>query len=43
LTNLQGEIDKETQSLKNEGAKELARIEQSGGLYRQLVGAFNFS
>jgi len=43
LTNLQGEIDKETQSLKNEGAKELARIEQGGGLYRQLVGAFNFS
>jgi hypothetical protein len=43
LTNLQGEIDKETQKLKNEGAKEVAKIQQEGGLYTALVGAFNFS
>jgi hypothetical protein len=43
LTNLQGEIDKETQVLKNQGAKDIAKIEQGGGLYRQLVGAFSFS
>jgi len=43
LTNLQGEIDKETQKLKNEGAKEVAKLQQEGGLYTALVGAFNFS
>jgi hypothetical protein len=43
LTNLQGEIDKETQKLKNEGGKEIAKIQQEGGLYTALVGAFNFS
>jgi hypothetical protein len=43
LTNLQGEIDKETQSLKNEGTKELAKISAQGDIYKQLVGAFSFS
>ena len=42
LTNLQGEIDKETQKLKNEGSKELAKIQSQGALYNSLVGAFNF-
>jgi len=43
LTNLQGEIDKETQKLKNEGSREVARITKEGDIYSQLVGAFNFS
>jgi len=43
LTNLQGEIDKETQKLKNEGAKELAKVSAQGDIYKQLVGAFSFS
>lgn len=43
LTNLQGEIDKETQKLKNEGAKEVQKIQEQGGLYRALVGSFSFS
>jgi hypothetical protein len=43
LTNLQGEIDKETQTLKNEGTKQLAKISAQGDIYKQLVGAFNFS
>ena len=43
LTNLQGEIDKETQKLKNEGSKEVARISKEGDIYQSLVGAFNFS
>lgn len=43
LTNLQGEIDKETQKLKNEGSKELANIQRQGSLLNSLVGAFNFS
>tara|TARA_R100000353_G_scaffold175216_1_gene144995 strand:+ start:621 stop:1577 length:957 start_codon:yes stop_codon:yes gene_type:complete len=42
LTNLQGEIDKETQKLKNEGAKDIARITKSGDMYKSLIGAFNF-
>lgn len=42
LTNLQGEIDKETQKLKNEGTKELAKIQSQGALYNSLVGSFNF-
>lgn len=42
LTNLQGQIDKEVQTLKNEGTKEIAKIQQEGGLYTALVGAFNF-
>jgi hypothetical protein len=43
LTNLQGEIDKETQKLKNEGAKDIAKISAQGDIYKQLVGAFSFS
>ena len=42
LTNLQGEIDKETQKIKNEGAKEIAKIQQEGSIYGQLLGGFNF-
>jgi hypothetical protein len=40
LTNLQGEIDKETQSLKNEGTKQIAKIGAAGGLYSNLVSGF---
>lgn len=43
LTNLQGEIDKETQKLKNESSKDLARIQAQGSLYNTLVGSFSFS
>jgi len=43
LTNIQGEIDKETQKLKYEGSREIARITKEGDIYGQLVGAFNFS
>jgi hypothetical protein len=42
LTNLQGNIDKETQKLKNEGAKEVAKLQKEGGIYTSLIGAFNF-
>lgn len=42
LTNLQGEIDKQTQKLKNEGQKEIENIKQASGIYQTLVGAFNF-
>lgn len=42
LTNLQGEIDKETQKLKTEGSKELAKIQSQGSLYNTLVGSFSF-
>ena len=40
LTNLQGEIDKETQSLKNEGSKQVAKIGAAGSLYSNLVSGF---
>jgi hypothetical protein len=40
LTNLQGEIDKETQKLKNEGAKEVSKIGAAGSLYSNLVSGF---
>jgi hypothetical protein len=40
LTNLQGEIDKETQKLKNEGAKEVTKIGAAGSLYSNLVSGF---
>ena len=40
LTNLQGTIDKETQKLKNEGAKEVAKIGAAGSLYSNLVSGF---
>ena len=42
LTNLQGTIDKEIQSLKNEGGKEITRIGKEGDIYAGLVGGFNF-
>lgn len=42
LTNLQGEIDKETQKLKNEGSAAVAKIQSQGNIYQQLVGAFSF-
>ena len=42
LTNLQGDIDKETQKLKNEGGREIARIGKEGDIYQSVVGAFNF-
>jgi hypothetical protein len=40
LTNLQGEIDKETQKLKNEGSKEITKIGAAGSLYSNLVSGF---
>jgi len=40
LTNLQGEIDKETQKLKNEGSKEVAKIGATGNVYSNLVSGF---
>jgi hypothetical protein len=42
LTNLQGEIDKETQKLKTEGSKEIAKVQSQGAIYNSLVGSFNF-
>ena len=42
LTNLQGEINKETTKLKSEGQKQLQKIKEQGGLYRSLVGSFSF-
>lgn len=42
LTNLQGDIDKETQKLKNEGAKDVAKIGAAGDIYKGLVGSFSF-
>ena len=39
---VQGEIDKETQKLKNEGSKELAKVQSQGSIYNSLVGSFNF-
>lgn len=40
LTNLQGQIDKEVQSLKNEGTREIAKIQQGTGLYGLISNAF---
>jgi hypothetical protein len=40
LTNLQGEIDKETQKLKNEGSKEVARINRETSVFSNLVSGF---
>lgn len=42
LTTLQGDIDKETQKLKNEGAKDVAKIGAAGDIYKSLVGSFSF-
>ena len=41
LTNLQGDIDKETQKIKNAGAKDIAKIGQASDMYK-LLGGFNF-
>jgi hypothetical protein len=40
LTNLQGEIDKETKKLKNEGSKEVARINRETSVFSNLVSGF---
>ena len=40
LTNLQGEIDKETQALKNEGSKEVSKIATKGNIYSSLLSGF---
>jgi len=40
LTNLQGDIDKETQKLKNEGSKAVAKISAEGSVYSNLVSGF---
>ena len=40
LTNLQGDIDKETQKLKNEGTKAVAKISAEGSVYSNLVSGF---
>jgi hypothetical protein len=40
LTNLQGEIDKETQKIKNEGQKEIANISSFGNVAANLVSGF---
>ena len=42
LTNLQGEINKETTKLRSEGQKQLQKIKGQGDLYRSLVGTFSF-
>ena len=42
LTNLQGEINKETTKLKSEGAKQLQKIKEQGGVYKSLIGSFSF-
>ena len=43
LTNLQGTIDKEIQTLKNEGTKEITKIAKEWDIYQSLVGSFYFS
>lgn len=43
LTNLQGDIDKETQKLKNKGATDVAKIGSTGDLYKALIGSFSFN
>lgn len=40
LTNLQGNIDKETQKLKNEGSKDVARIQRDSSILSNLVSGF---
>lgn len=40
LTNLQGTIDKETQKLKNEGMKEVQKIQSFGNVASSLVSGF---
>lgn len=40
LTNLQGQIDKDTQKIKNQGAAEVAKIGSQGQVLSSLVGGF---
>ena len=40
LTNLQGQIDKDTQKIKNEGTKDVARIASQGQLLSNLTSGF---
>jgi hypothetical protein len=40
LTNLQGEIDKETQKLKNEGTQKIAEITAKSNMYSNLLSGF---
>jgi len=42
LTKLQGQIDKDVQKIKNEGGKEVAKIQAKSSLYGQLLGGFTF-
>ena len=42
LQNLQGEIDEELAKIRVEGTKDVAKIQQEGSLYGQLLGGFNF-
>lgn len=42
LTKLQGQIDKDVQKIKNEGGKEVAKIQAKSNLYGQLLGGFTF-
>lgn len=42
LMNLQGNIDKEVQKLKNEGSEKIAKLQTYGNLYGSLVSGFNF-
>jgi len=40
LTNLQGNIDKEVQKIKNQGTKDIARIQSDANLYSLISAAF---
>jgi hypothetical protein len=42
LTNLQGEIDQQTQKIKNEGMKEIQKIAAQGDVYKSVIGSFSF-
>lgn len=41
LTNLQGEIDKETQKLRNEGTKEIASMQNKANFYNTMVASLS--
>lgn len=43
LTALQGDINKNIESLKVEGQKEITKIAKEGDIYQSVVNAFNFS
>jgi len=42
LSNLQGQIDKEVQTLKNEGIEKVTKLQQAGNQYTALIGSFSF-